>query len=131
MRAKMRVVYNRADCPYGCGELLPENLRWQGTPCRRCGRPLYPLSSIDDQEGRILWPPAHIPRPPEAGQPDVTVWYVVREDEAPEGKAISRAEIQRRVDKSDERSCTIVIAVLVSVLLVAVVLVYFLVLSPR
>lgn len=134
MQPKMRVVYNRADCPYGCGEPLPERLRWQGTPCPRCGRPLHPLGPIDDQEGGILWPPAHIPRPPEAGQPDVTIWYVVREDEAPERKATSRAEIQRRVDMSDERSRTTVIAVIVSVLLVSVLLVamalmYFPVLS--
>ncbi len=134
MQAKMRVVYNRADCPYGCGEPLPERLRWQGTPCPRCGRPLHPLGPIDDQEGGILWPSAHIPRPPEAGQPDVTIWYVVREDEAPERMAISRAEIQRRGDTSDERSRTTVIAVIVSVLLVSVFLVamalmYFPVLS--
>lgn len=123
MQTEMRVVYNRADCPYGCGEPLPERLRWQGTPCPRCGRPLHPLGPIDDQEGGILWPPAHIPRPPEAGQPDVTIWYVVREDEAPDRMAISWAELQRRGDMSDERYRTTVIAVIVSVLLVSVLLV--------
>lgn len=123
MQAEMRVVYNRADCPYGCGEPLPDRLRWQGTPCPRCERPLHPLGSIDDQEGRTLWPPAHVPKAPEAGQPGVTVWYVVREDEVPERKVISGAELRRRVDTSEERTLTTVIAAGLSVLLVSGLLV--------
>jgi hypothetical protein len=131
MHAKRDVVYNRADCPYECGEPLPENLRWQGTPCRRCGRPLFPLHSVEDDDGSVLWPPEEIPRPPEAGQPGVTVWYVVREDQAPEGVSISHAASQRRVDKSEEQSCTIVIAVLALVLIAAVVVGYLLLFAPR
>ena len=49
-----RYVYNRSDCPYGCGAPLVPNLRWEATPCQGCGRPLYPLSAKVDEHGRAL-----------------------------------------------------------------------------
>ena len=131
MEPKARVVYNRSDCPYGCGTLLAPDLRWQGTPCEGCGRPLYPLSDVVDGEQRVLWPPAGIPRPPEVGLPGVQVWYVVGEEEARDRIALSKASTQRRVDAAEERSCLVIGLVLILVLVVALALFVVLVLAPR
>jgi hypothetical protein len=34
-------VFDRDDCPYGCGTSLSPDLRWSGTPCTGCGHPLH------------------------------------------------------------------------------------------
>ena len=111
------VVYNRSDCPYGCGATLEPGLRWQATPCRRCGRPLYPLDEALDDEGRLLWPPASVPRPPEVGRPGVVVWYVVGEEDAGARKAAT----QGLRDASHNRACRQQALVLIILLLIAVV----------
>jgi hypothetical protein len=138
-----RVVYNRADCPYGCGEPLAPRLRWQATPCRRCGRLQYPLrevvaladGSLDaDGDIRVLWPPASVPRPPDADQPGVDVWYVVGEEEAQEAAAIRNEETGSRVLASEEsclRTCGLLALGLIIVVVVAAVALYFLVIAPR
>jgi hypothetical protein len=114
-----RVVYNRSDCPYGCGAPLAPNLRWIRTPCHGCGRRLYPLSATVDDDGRVLWPPARIPAPPEAGLPDVVVWYVVGEEDYDEANAISTAEYTRR--RSEAESGCSGCAILVTFVLVVLV----------
>src|SRR5436190_22791312 len=86
--ADPRIVFNRSDCPYECAAELPPKLRWQVTPCPRCRRPFHTFGSIHDDEGRVLWPPASVPRSPEEGQPGVRVKYVVTAEEAREAKAI-------------------------------------------
>ena len=112
-----RIVFNRSDCPYGCGAELPPRLRWQSTPCPRCGRTYYTTGAIVDDEGRVLWPPASIPRSPEEGQPDVRVQYVVSDEDYRESKAIvspAMAREQRRRAQSDERmylGCLLVVLV--------------------
>jgi hypothetical protein len=111
------VVFNRSDCPYGCGASLEPSLRWQATPCRRCGRPLYPLNEALDDEGQLLWPPATVPRPPEAGKPGVVVWYVVGEEDAGARKAAT----QGMRDASHNRACREQILVLIFLLLIVVV----------
>lgn len=53
-----------------------------------------------DGRGRVRWPPARIPSPPEAGLPDVLVWYVVGEEDAAEANAIRRDEFIQRKNRS-------------------------------
>jgi hypothetical protein len=129
MKPNAGVVYNRSDCPYGCGTRLAPNLRWQGTPCQGCGRPLYPLSETRDSKGKVIWPPSDVPRPPEAGLPGVTVWYVVTEEAAPAGVAVSWAESLERVNRSEE-GCLLQVLLIGGVILVAVALFYVLILAP-
>ena len=95
MAGDERIVFNRSDCPYGCGAPLAPDLRWQGTPCKRCGRPLYPLAATTGREGQTLWPPASVPRPPDVGPPGTQVWYVVGEEDAREGVATARQRRRR------------------------------------
>ena len=114
-----RVVFNRSDCPYGCGEMLPATFRWQVTLCRRCGRSMHRLGDAIDEEGRLLWPPASVPRPPEAGQPDVEVEYVVDEAEA----VARRAATRHFGDASHDRACREqLLVLLIGLILVVVVL---------
>ena len=116
MEDQRRIVFNRSDCPYGCGAELPSKLRWQATPCPRCGRPLHPLGSVSDDEGRVLWPPASVPRAPEEGQPGVRVEYVVTDEEYHEARALSSDVIWTHLSKSENRmwfGCTAVVVVLV------------------
>lgn len=132
MDAEVRVLYNRPDCPYYCGEPLPPKLRWQGPPCPRCGRPLYPFSEVVNDAGEVLWPPPVVPRPSEAGLPGVTVWYVVRKDEGEKGVEIAEAEAQRRSDRSENESCSLIlIALVVSVAVVVAAVACFVFLAPR
>jgi hypothetical protein len=126
----MRIVFNRPDCPYGCGAALAPDLRWQETPCHRCGRPLFPLTATE-ADGQVLWPPPSIPRPAEAGQPDVQIWYVVGEEDAREAIAISRVQTQRRLDASDEKACRLVTILLIAVGVVVAAALYVLLLAPR
>jgi len=118
MEAELRIVFNRSDCPYGCGAELP-NLRWQRTPCPRCGRPIYQLSSVVDEEGRVLWPTASVPRSPEEGQPGVTVQYVVtgmddRERIELGGDVISRTRAPHGVPASQYLGCLLVVVLLLA-----------------
>ncbi len=132
MRDQVRIVYNRPDCPYDCGEPLPPKLRWQATPCPRCGRALYPLSEVVNDAGEVLWPPAEVPRPSEAGLPSVDVWYVVRKDDGEKGVEIAHADAQHRSDRSENESCSLIlIALFVSVAVVAAAITYFVFLAPR
>jgi hypothetical protein len=124
------IVYNRPDCPYGCGAALAPNLRWQGTPCQGCGRPLFPLTDVVT-DGAVLWPPPRIPGPPENDQPDVQVWFVVGEEDALERRAISNRETQRAIDKSDEGCLLVTIVIVLIGGAVAAVAVYLLVLAPH
>ena len=119
MEPSTPVVFNRSDCPYGCGASLEPGLRWQATPCRRCGRPLYPLNEAMDDEGRLLWPPASVPRPPEADKTGAVVWYVVGEEEAGARKAAT----QGLRDASHDRACRQQILALSGLLLILVVVV--------
>ena len=135
METPSREVFNRSDCPYGCGAPLDPQLRWQATPCRQCGRPLYPVGEIADPEGRIVWPPANVPRPPEAGLPGVQVWYVVGDEEAQARKAIGKAAWEEHAAALEERTCLQTCLLLALVLIIVVVVValavYFLVIAPR
>jgi hypothetical protein len=67
----------------------------QATPCRGCGRPLYPVGSILDDAGQEVWPPASVSRPPMPVPADSEFWYVVGEEEAGERNAILH-EIESR-----------------------------------
>ena len=104
------VVFDRADCPYGCGTPLAAGLRWQATPCRGCGRPLHPVGPVVDEDGRQLWPSASVPRPPPVPQ-GTEFWYVVREEDAAERIAIVR-KIARQGKKSEEGCLTIALTFL-------------------
>ena len=105
-----KTVFNRPDCPYGCGTPLASKLRWQATPCRGCGRPLYPVAAVVDDAGRQIWPPSSVPRPPTV-PPDAESWYVVREEDADERTAVLR-KIAQRGKKSEEGCLTVVLTFL-------------------
>ena len=125
--ADRRIVFNRSDCPYGCGAELPPKLRWQATPCPRCGRPLYPLGPVIDEEGRVLWPPANVRRSSEEGQPGVRVQYIVTDIDVQERTELARPGHERYLEgrnRSDKRTyvgCLLIVVVVV-VLVVAWVL---------
>lgn len=105
-----KTVFNRPDCPYGCGAPLAPTLRWQATPCGGCGRPLHPVAAVVDADGRQVWPLASVPGPPTV-PPDAEFWYVVREEDAAERVAILR-EIARHGKKSEEGCLTVVLTFL-------------------
>jgi hypothetical protein len=135
METQSRWIFNRPDCPYGCGAPLDSKLRWQATPCHRCGRPLYPAIEVTDLEGRSIWPPASVPRPPEAGEPDVGVYYVITEEEAQAREAIGKPIWEAHRAASKNRACMQTLSCLAAVLFVMLVVValafYFLVVAPR
>ena len=124
-----RIVFNRTDCPYGCGAEVPLKLRWHVTPCPRCQRPWHLESSLQDAEGRPLWPAASVPRPPEAGQPGVLIEYVVTEEDHRELSAIRAStpeaeQARARRARSDEWTCLgcfVVLVVIVVLVVVAIV----------
>jgi len=95
---RTRFVYNRSDCPYGCGSPLPHDLRWIKTPCPGCGRPLYPLIAARDDG----WPPAHVPQPFGLLLDDAVLLYVVTDEEA---QAKDRV-IDKALSDSEQRGCS-------------------------
>ena len=123
------VVFNRSDCPYGCGAALDANLRWQATPCRECGRPLYPLHEALDNEGRRLWPPETVPRPAEAARPGSDVWYVVGEHDAAARKAATQGLRDDLHDRACREQLLILVALLIAVVAVIGIALYVVV-SP-
>jgi hypothetical protein len=53
------------------------------------------------------------------------VWYVVTEEDAPAGKAIGHAEVQRRVDASEAsflRTCLVLVLAAIVIAIVSVAL---------
>jgi len=95
---RTRFVYNRSDCPYGCGSPLPHDLRWIKTPCPGCGRPLYPLTAARND----LWPPPHVPHPSGLLLDDAVLLYVVTEEEARAKDAMLASEDSR----IEQRGCS-------------------------
>jgi hypothetical protein len=96
------VVYNRTDCPYGCGTALPTRLYRSATPCPGCQRPLYAhwaLHSNSDDRGE-LWPPQDVPRPPLVPPHGAEVWYVIGEEDHAEWERIGNDLVQDYVRKN-------------------------------
>jgi hypothetical protein len=123
--AGARIVFNRSDCPYGCGAELPPKLRWQVTPCARCRRPLHQRSAIVDEEGRVLWPPEGVPRPPDEGQHGVRVQYVVTAEDDRDWRAIwssTPREVRARERRARSDAWTYLGCLVVAVVILAVVL---------
>src|SRR5512139_4068598 len=110
------VVYNRDDCPYGCGRALPLNLRWSATPCRGCERPLYPDSAILGDDGEELWPPADVPRPSVTPPAGAEIWYVVGEQDHGERMRIWNDMIQDRLARKEGCADVGLMAVIVGAL---------------
>jgi hypothetical protein len=104
------VVFNRSDCPYGCGTSLPANLRWT-RPCPGCGRTLHPvLPCWPDAGGRgpageEVWPTVDVPRLPDPLPPGSQVWYVITDDESAERARIIE-ELMRELGAGRSRRAT-------------------------
>jgi ribosomal protein S30 len=103
----------------------PPKLRWQVTPCARCRRPLHQRSAIVDEEGRVLWPPEGVPRPPDEGQHGVRVQYVVTAEDDRDWRAIwssTPREVRARERRARSDAWTYLGCLVVAVVILAVVL---------